>query len=342
VFSCPNLFNSVADYQRQQAMTETPAQEAIALLIDLAQRGEINPWDVQVIEVIDRYLSELALGNETEPGRRDADLSQSGQAFLWASMLVLLKADTLGRLEESEDLGLTDEDEELDVGGQTRLPLHLERHLRRRAAAPPPKKRPVTLQELIDQLQQMAAQLGEDPIRSRSKPPRSVSRTQAAKAIAHLAHDENLTEIATRLEVFLSRHWQELSAGKDWLNLEQLLEWWTLSSVALDEANSLPYPTLSKQAVPTGTPTGNGNPSGEPDSYSCRALPTHLDNAEGYSLDPSTGNPNASHDSGADVTEPRAGDRVGVFWALLLLSAQSKVELSQEEFYQDLKIRTLT
>jgi len=34
-------------------------------------------------------------------------------------------------------------------------------------------------------------------------------------------------------------------------------------------------------------------------------------------------------------------DRVGVFWALLLLSAQSKVELLQEEFYQDLKIRAL-
>ena len=33
-------------------------------------------------------------------------------------------------------------------------------------------------------------------------------------------------------------------------------------------------------------------------------------------------------------------DRVGAFWALLLLSAQSKVELSQEEFYQEIKIRT--
>lgn len=276
-------------------MTETPAQEAIALLIELAQRGEINPWDVQVIEVIDRYLNELALGNEAEPGRRDADLSESGQAFLWASMLVLLKADTLGRQDEPEDLELTDDSESLDVGAQTRLPLHLERHLRRRAAAPPPKRRPVTLQELIDQLQQMSAQLGEEPLRSRSKPPRSVSRTQAAKAIAHLAHDENLTEIATRLEVFLSRHWQELAAGKDWLNLDQLLEWWTLSPLASDEADS------------------------HRDSYDA----------------------NASREAAVDASERRANDRGGVFWALLLLSAQSKVELSQEEFYQDLKIRAL-
>ncbi len=277
-------------------MTGTPAQEAIALLIDLAQRGEINPWDVQVIEVIDRYLSTLALGNDAELGSSDTDLSQSGQAFLWASMLVLLKADTLGRLEEAEDPELTDADEEVEAEKvETRLPLHLERHLRRRAAAPPPKRRPVTLQELIDQLQQMSAQLGEDPLRSRSKPPRSVSRTQAAKAIAHLAHDENLTEIATRLEVFLSRHWQELAAGKDWLNLDQLLEWWTLSPLASDEADS------------------------HRDSYDA----------------------NASREAAVDASERRANDRVGVFWALLLLSAQSKVELSQEEFYQDLKIRAL-
>nr|WP_231607021.1 segregation/condensation protein A [Crocosphaera watsonii] len=30
-----------------------------------------------------------------------------------------------------------------------------------------------------------------------------------------------------------------------------------------------------------------------------------------------------------------------MFWALLLLSSQSKVELSQEEFYQDLTIQVL-
>src|SRR4028119_1639354 len=161
-----------------------------------------------------------------------------------------------------------------------------------RPPPPPPKRRPVTLQELIDQLQQMAAQLGEPPLRSRSLRLRSVSRTQAAKTIAHLAHDENLTEIATRLEVFLSHHWQELAAGKDWLNLDQLLEWWTAS------------PTASAQA------------DSQRDSLAAR-------------------------EAAVDVTELPANDRVGVFWALLLLSAQSKVELIQEEFYQDLKIRTL-
>ncbi len=40
---------------------------SIALLIDLAQKGEIDPWDVQVIEVIDRYLIKLLANQETAP-----------------------------------------------------------------------------------------------------------------------------------------------------------------------------------------------------------------------------------------------------------------------------------
>lgn len=319
-------------------MTEIPAveaiafgtaQKAIALLIDLAQRGEINPWDVQVIEVIDRYLSELSLGNDSDPGRRDADLSESGQAFLWASMLVLLKADTLEPQEEPEALELTEDDEASDDKGQTRLPLHLERYLHRRRAAPPRKKRPVTLQELISQLQQMATQLGEAPLRTRVRVPRALSRSQATSTIAHLAHDENLTEIATRLEVFLSGNWQELSGGKDWLNLDQLLEWWTLLSGASDQA----------------APLSLGNVSGELDSYANNApgdAPSGVlrDTAQpaGVSVSDSA---QASQVAAVEPTEGRVHDRVGVFWALLLLSAQSKVELSQEEFYQDLKIRVL-
>ena len=33
--------------------------------------------------------------------------------------------------------------------------------------------------------------------------------------------------------------------------------------------------------------------------------------------------------------------KVGVFWGLLFLSSQSKVELAQERFYRDLQVRKL-
>jgi segregation and condensation protein A len=74
---------------------------AIRLLQDAAERGEIDPWDVDVIAVIDGFLDQLrqtldlprqlaALGGSYEQG-----LAASSEAFLAASMLVALKAEHL-------------------------------------------------------------------------------------------------------------------------------------------------------------------------------------------------------------------------------------------------------
>ncbi|HEY9847036.1 MAG TPA: segregation/condensation protein A, partial [Candidatus Caenarcaniphilales bacterium] len=102
----------------------------------------------------------------------------------------------------------------------------------------------------------------EQPItRVRSRHASRPTRSQAARAIAQLAHQENLLDIAAELEQFFAQHWPQESQGQ-WLDLDTLL---------------------------------------------------------GFK-----------------------DDRVGVFWALLWLSAQSKVELCQTEFYQDLKLRPVS
>lgn len=264
-------------------MTLSLAQDAIAFLIDLAERGEIDPWDVKVIEVIDRFLSTLTpLSSGREP--YEATLSQSGQAFLYASMLVLLKADSLSQPEPVAAEPESDEEVDLDPEGLagSSLPANLERQIRRRAVAQPPQRRRVTLKELIDQLRTIATALDDPTPRSRARRPRQQSRSQAVRAIAQLAHQENLSEMAVALEHFFIDHWHNLVKGENWLDFDLLLELWSQASEY-------------KVAIPH---------------------------------DPHAGN--ATH------------DRVGIFWALLLLSAQSKVELAQEEFYQDLKVQLLS
>jgi segregation and condensation protein A len=261
-------------------MTITPAQEAIANLINLAERGEIDPWDVPVISIIDRFLTELGLMGETESPQQEADLPRSGQAFLWASMLVLFKADSLNQIEEElAEIDLDADDfftEEIYLDPERQpLPANLEQHLRRRTSIQPIGKRRVTLQELIEQLEHIAAEI--EAVGTDVSPRRTQrSRSAAIKAIAQLAHNENLTELAAQLESFLHLNLAHLSPNQDYVDWEQLLQKWQLNEAAKN------------------------------------ANPEHLDS-----------------------------DRAGVFWALLLLSAQSKVELLQEEFYQDLSIRPL-
>lgn len=255
--------------------------QTITRLIEQAERGEIDPWDVQVIEVIDHYL-ELMTPKTTARGY-EADLSQSGQAFLSASMLVLFKANTLMQLSTATD-ELEDVIDDALLDPETGLlhqsqRLQLERYLRRRPAAMPPPKRRVTLQELIDQLQIMANQL--KLVQKVSKPARSQRQpsVKTMRAALELAHQENLTEVAGELEQVLHSAARELLLEQNYLNLEQLVELWTQSK---------------------------------------------------------PGNENNSHH------ESENSHIVSVFWALLLLSAQSKVELLQEEFYQDIKIRLIT
>lgn len=262
-------------------MTITPAQEAIANLINLAEKGEIDPWDVPVIKIIDRFLEELGLLGESQSPQQEADLPRSGQAFLWASMLVLFKADSLDLLQEElleiEEEEFFEEEEYLETE-KISLPANLEQHIRRRTSVKSLGKRRVTLQELIEQLEHIAAEIeaaANDTTPKRSKR----SRSAAIKAIAQLAHNENLTELAAQLESFLYLNLANLAYQQDCVDWENLLERWH-----------------------------------------------HADAAKVLNQD-------HSHDSDLD--------RAGVFWALLLLSAQSKVELVQEEFYQDLSIRPL-
>jgi segregation and condensation protein A len=263
------------------------AQNAIALLIELAECGDIDPWDVQVIEVIDRFLSQLQPAAVSGRTAYEADLSQSGQAFLYASMLVLLKADSLARLESDAAAADSEAIETLEVENTgTPLPLHLERRLHRRAVARPPQNRRVTLPELIAQLELMAATVAEQQPRPRTRRPRPHSRAQAVRTIAQLAHQENLSEVAAAIEKFLTEHWEQISQGEDWMDFELLLDQWST----------------------VGSP--------DPD---CPSLTSSI------------------HQN-MDASE----NRVAVFWALLFLSAQSKVELAQEEFYQDLKVRSLS
>jgi segregation and condensation protein A len=265
-------------------MTIAPAKRAIALLIEMAEDGEIDPWDVKVIDVIDRFLDELRINDYVEQAalgangtlsftraRYENDLMESGQAFLYASMLVLLKADTLIReeLESQEPEEYFDEDADDRV---VRLPLNLDQQLRRRAAARPPEQRRVTLAELIEQLEIMALAI-ESP-KHRPKPVRARQQTQrqAIRIVSQLAHQENLAEVVEHLGGYLDVQWTTLSPEDRPLDFDRLVQCWQGSGIGQDLAGT---------------------------------------------------------------------DRVGVFWALLFLSAQGKVELSQTDLYGSLAVQLI-
>ncbi|WP_434683529.1 segregation/condensation protein A [Pseudanabaena minima] len=233
------------------SIAESVTKDAIALLIDLAERGEIDPWDVQVIDVVDRFLSRLIVSD-----RRD--LYDSGQAMLYASMLVLLKANSLSDMQSAYDQETNADDDqgELEteiVTDSMRLPTDFDKRLRRLPVALPPKARRITLEELIAQIEAISEIVDRKTSKPTKRPSQSkVARKAAMKAIAQLAHKENLSEMVEEIERYFLLHPDEEIEISD------------LAAVF--------------------------------------------------------------------------NDRVGVFWGLLLMSSQSKVELFQSEFYGKIQI----
>src|SRR5271157_2863467 len=68
---------STADLPRTDGIVEDPVE----ILVGLAERGEIDPWNIDIIEVTDRFLSELERC-------RQLNLRISGRTLFYAATLL--------------------------------------------------------------------------------------------------------------------------------------------------------------------------------------------------------------------------------------------------------------
>ena len=66
----------------------------IKFLQDAAGKGDLDPWDIDVISVIDSFLEEYSQSFGSKSSYHK-DLSETSEAFFAASVLVNLKAQVL-------------------------------------------------------------------------------------------------------------------------------------------------------------------------------------------------------------------------------------------------------
>ena len=271
-------------------MANAGARLAIRLLQEAAERGDIDPWDVDVIAVVDGFLDQLRQRIVMPRlvascgGSYEQDLSETSEAFLAASVLVSLKAELLEAStfppQPATELELEACESEAGWGESPNpLPLRPERHLRRRPVAPPPLQRPITLGELIRQLEEIASQQEQDPSRGvRAPRGRRYSERAAIAQVAALAHREKLPETTAALNRFLGNDWRSQPGEEgSWQGFEELVARW------------------------------------------------------------------ADHVQRCGAEQDLDADRVGVFWALLFLCGQGKVELEQRGgLFGPLRLRCLS
>ena len=178
-------------------MSDIP-DDPIEILVRLAKDREIDPWNINIIEVADKFLEQLE--------SRRSDIRYFGRTLHYAAILLRMKADAI--IDEKE--GEEEEKEELDHFDIEEYPIP-EPQIRRRS------KRPVTLDELISELKK-AEKVGIRRV-ARSKETEE-KPVMTVDDILSVAHDERIEENILELGVILHEKFKQ----KDVITLDELLD----------------------------------------------------------------------------------------------------------------------
>ncbi|WP_256403081.1 segregation and condensation protein A [Halorubrum salinum] len=126
--------------------------EPVELLVQLAEEGEIEPWDIDIVQVTDAFLDRL---DET-------DLRTTGRALFYASVLLRMKSDGMLSDDDGEDAEPEPEPWERAMEGGAPDPAdgdfdpvdELEAEIDRRLDRKSTRGSPETLDELVRELRE--------------------------------------------------------------------------------------------------------------------------------------------------------------------------------------------
>ncbi len=165
------------------------AEEPVQILVLMAKRGEIDPWNIDIIDVTDKFLKKV-------DEMRELDLRITGRTLFYAATLLRIKAESLeGECNESKPEDDSDIEVELPDDGYENDEIHPEYpvlipKIKRRL------KRPVTLDELIGELKK-----AEKVEYQRKK--RDILKEQdkiVTEDLIKIAYDENIEETIDEME----------------------------------------------------------------------------------------------------------------------------------------------
>ncbi|MBN1167067.1 MAG: segregation/condensation protein A [Methanospirillaceae archaeon] len=167
-------------------MTTQLLDDPLKILVGLAERGEIDPWNIDILEVCDKFFAELE-------AQRALDLRISGRALFYAATLLRIKSEYLSNPQIPFTI-IEEEDEPLDgeilfasYGLRSKNPMDiLENEIKRRLDRKGMRKQPITLYDLITILRNAEK---EDRRRQRQSGSRIYDEIYADDIVA-IAHEE--------------------------------------------------------------------------------------------------------------------------------------------------------
>lgn len=180
----------------------------LEILVQLAEKGDIDPWDIDIIDVTDKYLSLL------DKSPRE-NLLNAGRAIFFASVLLRLKSEILLNISNetllsSEQIeNFFPEDELLFQEGGPHLDLSkLESYLIRSSLGKNQRKRRISLNDLIVALKQAEEEEERRTLRAKLKAQNAytIVADEIPENILEIAQDDDIEEVVEKVEAIIEEH----------------------------------------------------------------------------------------------------------------------------------------
>ena len=216
--------NNIESLNKQQEFVQEAEIDGIEILVNLAKQGKIDPWNVDIVEVTDKYLMHLFQS-------KAQNLRLTGRTLLFAAILLKLKSNVLEGIDvldfepqHEEDLNY-DDDSSLEYDPEEYIPtnnvISIDEVLQRRTSVRLNHNRVVTLRDLIRQLEFYEMLDKKQSLKNAHE--RAKRRVQnyarlSPEDIINLAHDEYIENGVQRLKANLS----EILSRQDKIELNEL------------------------------------------------------------------------------------------------------------------------
>ena len=203
-------FGSNIEFVSKSGIKKDVQTDAIEIILDLVRMGKIDPWNIDIVDLYDKYMARIA-------ELKQANLRSVGKAILFSATLLKIKSDIFQGISindfEPEPLDYFEDDEfEFDDAEQMQFPTNnvvsFDEVLQRRTSVRLNRKRTVTLKDLIRHIQFYEELEKKYAIKSAlDKKERRVRNYASLKAsdIKELAHEEYVEEVVEKMRQNLAQ-----------------------------------------------------------------------------------------------------------------------------------------
>ena len=180
----------------------------LEILVQLAEKGDIDPWDIDLLQVTDKYLAAL------DKSPRE-NLLNAGRAIFFASVLLRLKSDILLNIsnetliQSQQTDNFFPEDDLLNPDNEIRLDIsRLESFLVRSSLSKQQRKRKISLSDLIFALQQAEEEEERRTLRAKMRADRAftIVPPESPDDIFEIAQEEDIDEVVEKIEAIIQEH----------------------------------------------------------------------------------------------------------------------------------------